>query len=53
MRIRCLFYTYNNDINTRIDLSKYDGKMAYRIFNKYSRIDGFSIFEVNNEDIIQ
>jgi len=34
----------------RIDLSKYDGKMVYGIFNKYSIIDGFSIFEVNDED---
>ena len=42
-------FTYSN---VRIDLCKYDGKMVYGIFNKYSRIDGFSIFEVN-EDIIQ
>ena len=39
-------------LHDRIDLCKYDGKMVYGIFNKYSRIDGFSIFEVN-EDIIQ
>lgn len=41
-------YTYI-PLNTipRVDLSKYDGKMVYGIFKSYSRIDGFSIFEID------
>ena len=35
----------------RVDLSKYDGKMVYGIFEGYGRIDGNSIFIVNTDQI--
>jgi len=38
--------------DVRIDLTKYEGRMVYGIFLKYSRIDGYSIFEVD-ENIIE
>ena len=45
-------YTYI-PLNTipRVDLSKYDGFEAYGIFKSYSRIDGFSIFEIDTLQI--
>jgi hypothetical protein len=33
------------------DLSKYDGFEVYGIFKSYSRIDGFSIFEIDTLQI--
>lgn len=36
---------------TRIDLSKYEGFEVYGIFKSYSRIDGFSIFEIDTIQI--
>ena len=35
----------------KIDLSKYEGFEVYGIFKSYSRIDGFSIFEINTLQI--
>jgi hypothetical protein len=35
----------------KIDLSKYDGFEVYGIFKSYSRIDGFSIFEIDTLQI--
>jgi hypothetical protein len=45
-------YTYI-PLNTtpRVDLSKYDDKMVYGIFEGYGRIDGNSIFIVNTDQI--
>ena len=33
----------------KVDLSKYDGFEVYGIFKSYSRIDGFSIFEIDRD----
>ncbi len=35
----------------RVDLSKYDGKMVYGIFEGYGRIDGNSIFVIDTLQI--
>lgn len=35
----------------RVDLSKYDGRMIYGVFDGYGRIDGNSIFIVNTDQI--
>lgn len=35
----------------KIDLSKYEGFEVYGIFKSYSRIDGFSIFEIDTLQI--
>jgi len=35
----------------KIDLSKYEGFDVYGIFKSYSRIDGFSIFEIDTLQI--
>ena len=35
----------------RVDLSKYDGKMIYGIFEGYGRIDGNSIFVIDTLQI--
>jgi len=35
----------------KVDLSKYDGFEVYGIFKSYSRIDGFSIFEIDTLEI--
>ena len=39
--------------NVRIDLTKYDGRKLYGIFHRYSRIDGLSIFEVDEHDMLK
>lgn len=45
-------YTYI-PLNTtpRVDLSKYDGRVIYGVFDGYGRMDGASIFIVNIEQI--
>ena len=41
-------YTYiSHNITPRVDLSKYDGRMVYGIFEGYGRIDGDSIFIID------
>jgi len=35
----------------RVDLSKYDGKMVYGIFEGYGRVDGYSIFQIDTTQI--
>lgn len=35
----------------RVDLSKYDGKMIYGVFEGYGRIDGNSIFIIDTTQI--
>jgi hypothetical protein len=40
-----------NPQKPRVDLSKYDGKMVYGIFEGYGRIDGNSIFIIDTTQI--
>lgn len=40
-----------NNPQSKVDLSKYDGKMVYGIFEGYGRMDGASIFIVNTDQI--
>lgn len=39
------------DPRPKVDLSKYDGKMVYGIFEGYGRIDGNSIFVIDTLQI--
>ena len=40
-----------NNPQLKVDLSKYDGRMIYGVFEGYGRMDGASIFIVNTEEI--
>ena len=40
-----------NPPDPKMELSKYDGFEVYGIFHSYSRIDGFSIFEIDTLQI--
>lgn len=40
-----------NNPQLKVDLSKYDGRMIYGVFEGYGRMDGASIFIVNTDQI--
>jgi hypothetical protein len=40
-----------NTPQSKVDLSKYDGKIVYGIFEGYGRIDGNSIFIIDTLQI--